>query len=254
MTNPVTGAGYFFTGLSLIFKPKIRRFVIIPFIINILVFVIMFAVLGSYFGGLVDQLMTYFQEQISWFHWISWLLWILFFLLAAIVMFFTFSMVANIIGAPFNSYLAAAVEEKLTGKRPPDSPASVLAEAGKAILGEAKKWLYYLMWVIPLLIVSFVVAPLAPVLWFLFGSWMYSIEYSDYPLGNYGLTFPEIRRKLSEKRFLSLGFGGTVTIATLIPVFNFLVMPISVAGATAMRVNEYPMQLPEAQGQGTSNE
>ncbi len=245
MTNPVTGAGYFFTGLSLIFKPGIKRFVLIPFVINILVFVIMFAVLGSYFGGLVDQLMAYFQEQISWFAWISWLLWIIFFLLAAIVMFFSFSMVANIIGAPFNSYLAAAVEEHLTGKRPPDSPDSVLHEASKAILGEVKKWLYYLIWMIPLLLVSFFIAPLAPVLWFLFGSWMYSIEYSDYPLGNYGLTFPEIRRKLSEKRFMSLGFGGTVTIATLIPVFNFLVMPISVAGATAMRVREYPMQLPE---------
>ena len=37
ISNPVTGAGYFFRGLSLINKPGVRRFVIVPLLINILI-------------------------------------------------------------------------------------------------------------------------------------------------------------------------------------------------------------------------
>ena len=40
---------------------------------------------------------------------------------------------------------------------------------------------------------------------------------------------------------LSLGFGGAVMLATLIPLFNFLVMPVAVAGATALRVEQIPL-------------
>jgi CysZ protein len=47
---------------------------------------------------------------------------------------------------------------------------------------------------------------------------------------------------------LSLGFGGAVMLATLIPLFNFLVMPVSVAAATALRVEQIPLDtLPQSE-------
>lgn len=243
ISNPFTGAGYFMKGLSLINKPGIRRFVIIPLLINTVLFIGLFTLLGSYFNDLVDQMVAYLP---GWLSWLSWLFWLLFVVTAAMLMFMTFSLLANLIGAPFNSYLAAAVEKHLTGHEPPESPRNLWQEIGVAVLSELKKWVYYLLWLIPLVIASIVLVPLAPVLWFLFGAWMYSIEYSDYPLGNYGLTFPQIRRKVAEQRFLSMGFGSAVTLATMIPVFNFLVMPVAVAGATALRVEQMPMdRLPE---------
>ena len=238
ISNPFTGAGYFMKGLSLINKPGIRRFVIIPLLINTVLFIGLFTLLGSYFNDLVDQMIASLP---GWLSWLSWLFWLLFVVTAAILMFMTFSLLANLIGAPFNSYLAAAVEKYLTGQEPPESPRNLWQEIGVAVLSELKKWLYYLLWLIPLVIVSILLVPLAPVLWFLFGAWMYSIEYADYPLGNYGLTFPQIRRKVAEQRFLSLGFGSAVTLVTMIPVFNFLVMPVAVAAATALRVEQMPM-------------
>lgn len=238
ISNPFTGAGYFLKGLSLINKPGIRRFVIIPLLINTALFIGLFTLLGSYFNGLVDQMIAYLP---GWLSWLSWLFWLLFMVTAALLMFMTFSLLANLVGAPFNSYLAAAVETHLTGHEPPGSPRSLWQEIGVAVLSELRKWLYYLLWLIPLAIVSILLVPLAPVLWFLFGAWMYSIEYTDYPLGNHGLTFPQIRRKVGEQRFLSLGFGSAVTLATMIPVFNFLVMPVAVAAATALRVEQMPL-------------
>jgi CysZ protein len=76
----------------------------------------------------------------------------------------------------------------------------------------------------------------APVVWMLFGAWMLAISYVDYPMGNHGLGFPEQRRRLRERRYLALGFGGAVMCALAVPVVNFLVIPAAVAGATALWV------------------
>jgi CysZ protein len=43
---------------------------------------------------------------------------------------------------------------------------------------------------------------------------------------------------VSQKRFLNLGFGSAVSVATMTPFLNFLVMPAAVAGATALWVDQ----------------
>lgn len=240
ISNPVTGAGYFFKGLSLLNKPGVRRFVIMPLLINILIFAGLIWLSADRFGGFIDWMTPSLPD---WLLWLTWLLWLVFGLMAFIVLFFGFSILANLVGAPFNSYLAGAVEKYLTGQALPETGKSLWQDVVDALLGELKKILYYLLWAIPLVIINFIpgINLLAPVLWAVFGAWMLSLEYTDYPLGNYGLTFPAIRRKISEHRMLSLGFGGAVMLATLIPLFNFLVMPVAVAGATALRVEQIPL-------------
>lgn len=244
MATPTSGFGYFLQGLPLITKPGVKRFVAMPIVINVLLFTIAIFVAGNYVEGLIDK---HIPEDA--YTWVKTVLVILFYLIALIVVFFTFSIFVNIIGAPFNGYLAAAVEKHLTGVTPPGSDRNLMAEFVAIMLSEAKKWLYYLMIAIPLGIISLILffIPVAnliiPVLWFLFGAWMFSIEYSDYPMGNYGLTFSEIRKEVSKKRMMTLGFGSAVTLGTMLPLFNFIVMPVAVAGATAMRVEQFPLQL-----------
>ena len=239
--NPVTGASYFLRGLKLITRPRVRRFVIIPLLINTLIFGVLIWLASDWFGQFIDWMTPSLPD---WLMWLTWLLWIVFGLMAFIVIFFAFSILANLVGAPFNGYLAAAVERHLTGRNPPGSDRPFLQEVTLALMGELRKIGYFLLWAIPLLILNFipVVNLVAPLLWALFGAWMLSLEYLDYPLGNHGLTFPEIRQKLREHRFLSLGFGGAVMLATLIPVFNFLIMPVAVAAATALRVERMPLE------------
>ena len=58
-------------------------------------------------------------------------------------------------------------------------------------------------------------------------------------MGNHGLRADEQKLCLRKKRLMSLGFGGAVSVATMIPVLNFLVMPAAVAGATAMWVEQF---------------
>ena len=78
----------------------------------------------------------------------------------------------------------------------------------------------------------------APFLWFMFSAWMLSLEYLDYPMGNHGLLFSDQRPIINQRRFMSLGFGGAVNVAVMIPVANFIIMPAAVAGATALWVEQ----------------
>jgi CysZ protein len=80
---------------------------------------------------------------------------------------------------------------------------------------------------------------IAPWVWVLFGAWMMVIQYVDYPMDNNGVSFRKMKRSLSEQRLLHLGFGGGVSLLLMIPVVNFFVMPIAVAGATALYVSEH---------------
>lgn len=119
-SNPLSGAGYFFRGLQLINQPDVRRFVIIPLLINILVFSLLFWSISSYVGGFID---SFIPDLPDWLAWLEYLIWVLFALSAGVILFFGFTIVANLVGAPFNGYLAAAVEKKLTGQTPPEATA-----------------------------------------------------------------------------------------------------------------------------------
>lgn len=241
ISNPITGASYFLRGLTLIQRKGVKRYVIIPLLINTLLFTLLLWLLAGYFSQFIDWLSP---DLPDWLAWLTWLIWLLFALSAGIILFFGFSLLANLVGAPFNGFLAAAVEQSLTGQSPVDHTGrSLMQEITFAMGSELRKLLYFLAWGIPLLLVSFIPAVnlIAPLLWILFSAWMMVIEYGDYPLGNHGMGFVQIRNKLGEKKMLSLGFGGAVMLGTMIPLFNFLVMPVAVAGATAMRVEQFKL-------------
>jgi CysZ protein len=240
MSNPFTGIGYFFQGVKLITQPGLRRYVMIPLLINIILF-----------GGLMwlgfDQFEVFMNwlmpELPTWLQWAGWLLWVVFTISALLILFFTFSLLANIVAAPFNGLLAEAVELHLTGETMDSAGGwqKMLREMVPTIIDELRKLLYLLMWSLPflLLFVIPVINLIAPFIWLTFSAWMLAVEYADYPMGNHGLRSDEQKQRLGDKRFLALGFGGAATMATMIPVVNFLVMPAAVAGATAMWVGQF---------------
>ncbi|EEF81193.1 sulfate transporter CysZ [Methylophaga thiooxydans] len=236
MQNMVKGARYLVQGFSLINQPGIRRFAYLPMLINTLLFSVALWFGLSNFGGWLDALMPTWLP--AWLESIlTWLIWPLFILLLAIIVFFSFSVIANILAAPFNGILAEMVEKKMTGGSPPDMPwAQLLKDTPKMIFNELRKVTYLLMWVLPLLILSLIpgLNLFAPLLWLLFSSWTLALDYHDYPMGNHQLAFRQQRELLRQNRGLALGFGGATMLATMIPILNFLVIPAAVAGATKL--------------------
>ncbi len=234
-----TGAAALLRGLGLLNTPGLRRFVIIPVTINVLVFSLSIWVLVLQFTPLVESWIAYLPP---WLEWLEWLFWLIFGLMAVLLVFYTFTMLANLIAAPFNGLLAEAVEKHLTGQPLPggDSLLAVLKQTPMILLDELRKIAYFLLRAVPLLLL-FLIPGLnlaAPLLWFLLSAWMMAVEYGDYPMGNYNLRFREQRKRLGQRRLLSFGFGGATLVGTMIPLVNFLIMPAAVAGATVLWVEQ----------------
>ena len=244
-TNPVSGPAYLLEGMRLIARPGLRRFVAIPLGINILVFAAALYWGISRFEGLIAWLHALLPTLPDWLAWLErgldWILWPLFVLLAVVLVFQGFTLIANLIAAPFNGLLAEKVANHLRGGSP-DSAAGmgqVLTTLIPALLDEVRKLLYALLWAIPFFVLSLVLPLIGPLLWFLFSAWILALEYLDYPMGNQGLGAREIRRRLRGRPVLSLGFGAATVALTMIPLVNFIAMPSAVAGATALWVKEF---------------
>lgn len=225
-----------FGGLRLIMSPGLRRFVIVPLLLNLIIFAGLAYLGGIYFDAFMDR---WLPTQ-SWLEFLRWLLWILFAAAYSLTLFYSFTLLANLIGSPFNAILAARVEEKLTGNRPAKSDESLLQALAPAVLGELGKILYFITRALPLLVLFFVpgLNILVTVGWLLFGFWFLAVEYADYPMGNHGLRPRQQRQRLRRRRYKSLAFGAGVTVMMLIPLLQFAAMPAAVAGATRLWVRD----------------
>ncbi len=238
--NPFTGPLYAIKGFNLIRRPGLRRFVIIPMLINTGLFIAAIWLSSHYFDLYMAEMLP------EGYDWLSWLLWPLFAIAMLLTMFYTFTLVANFICSPFNGLLAEAVEREIKGIAPEDNSSllQVLKETPKSLWGEVKKIGYFLSRAIPLLILFFIpgLNLLAPFLWLAFSAWLLASEYLDYPMANRGIAFQDQRRVLKQHRVNSLSFGGSVMVLTMIPVVNFIVMPLAVAGATALYLEKIEKQ------------
>lgn len=232
-----TGTRALARAFNLLRQPGVRPYVIIPLLVNFLLFGALIWYGYSLFTPFVAWLMSFVPGFLDF---VETLIWLFFGVLAAVTLFFAFTPVANIVAAPFNALMSEKIEARLTG-RPISSDISFMRMAIDAIGSQLRKLVYIMLWALALFLVSLipVINFIAPVLWVIFGSWLLSLEYFDYPMGNHDLVFAEQKRRLAERRGLSLGFGGGVMIMTSIPIVNFFAMPVAVAGATLLWVEQF---------------
>ncbi len=221
------------SGFRLIFLSGVKRYLVIPLVINIALFA------GAV--TLLSQQMEVWMQKLlpDWLGFLEWIIWPLFAITIALVIFYSFTIVANIIAAPFNSLLSSRIEASLTGQTPQDmNQDKFWRMVLRTVASEIRKLLYFIKWLIPLAIITFipVVNVVAPFLWFVYAAWSFSLEYTDYPLANRGKLFDDIREYNRNNRMRSLGLGTVVFVMTSIPFLNFFAMPVAVAGATRLVV------------------
>lgn len=239
MADYLTGLRYALSGFGLIIRPGIRTYVLIPLLVNTLLFAVAIIYGASEFNALLDRLTI----QWAWLEWVTWLLWPLFLLILLAISFFSFTILANLIAAPFNGQLAAAVERELTGVTTggATSLSGLLQEASGAILSEAVKIRFFLIRALPLLLLFLVpgLQLVAPLIWFIYAAWMVALEYLEIPLGNHAILFPQVRILVTKKRSRALGFGTGILLLMMLPGINFMVMPVAVAAATRMSLETW---------------
>ncbi len=233
LNNPVYALRCLGQGVTLLKRPELRRFIVIPLLINLILFAGALGLTGYFFADFLEWLIP------DWLDWLRWLLWPVFGLAFILMTFFTFTLVANLLAAPFYDRLAERTEELITGgpSRVGDEPFAkvVVKEMG----AELRRLLYFVLRVIPLAILSVIpgINLVAPFLWMLFNAWFLGLEYTAYPLANHGVLFPEQRQLLRKARLGSLTLGGVVMFGVGVPVLNIVVPPAAVIAATIYFVN-----------------
>ncbi|WP_022959633.1 sulfate transporter CysZ [Spongiibacter tropicus] len=233
--SPLSGPQYLFRGFELLRLPGIRLFVALPLLINTVIFGTLSYLAFDYFSHWINQLVAWLPD---WLDFLQWLLWPLAVILVLAVVMYLFSTIANIIAAPFNGLLAEKLEEHLCGVEVEarETLVQALASFPRSIGRECRKLLYYAGFAIITLIASFIISPMAPLLWFALNAWMMAIEYCDYPMDNHKLSFAEARRRIGSQRATSFSFGALVMLGTMVPILNLFIMPAAVCGGTLMWV------------------
>lgn len=231
---------YLLNGFQLIWRPGIRLYAFIPIIINLIVFIGISVLASHYF----KDFLTWFNQHIpTWLQWLNTLLWIIFLAITLLIMTYTFTFFANLIAAPFNNLLAEQVERHLNNTVANGS--TTLMELLKDIPRSIGRQLRYLVYFLPraLCIFSIFLIPggqiIAPPLWFIFNGWLMALQYLDYPMDNHRVKFTTMQQQLKQRRLISLGFGMSIVLFTMIPLVNLLVMPAAVAGATKLWLRKF---------------
>lgn len=260
ISDPTHGTKALLRGAQLLTRRELRPFILVPLLINVLLFVAFGIViisqlgsLSSYLGNLLADApidtagMPWWQSMLAagaaWaagvFHWLAWLIALVVLLLFLLFYGYMFAVVTNIIAAPFNGFLAEKVEELLTGKAPP--PEALRHMVLRTLKRELQKLKYFIGWGLVILLITLFtswtvfIPALLSALW---GAWCMAIQYVDYPLDNHQRPFSEVKGLLLKHKLTTLSFGGTILLVKMIPIVNILVMPAAVAGGTALWIEQ----------------
>ncbi len=226
----MNGIDCFVEGLKLIRQPGLRRYVVIPLIINVLV------LSAAIFYGVnqYEAWMTYVDSSLPDFlSFLGGAVAVLGIIIGLALLLYTFTIVANIIAAPFNAILSVKVEEKITGQIL-TSNTSLHLVLVRSVTREISKFLYYLPRLIVLVVISLIpgLNAIAPFLWIAFGAWMMAVQYTDYAADNNEITFAELKKRLGSNTFQALLFGIPAYFLLAIPLVNLVLIPAGVAGGT----------------------
>jgi len=243
--------GFFapFRSLSLLRgNPRLILYVVIPFLINVVVFSTAVWLGVDFFGSTVVE---HLPRGDAWY-WavLSWFVWLVAALLTAVLVFFSFTVVGNLLASPFNDLLSERTEETLTG-RSGDLPFSLRQFASdilRTIFMEAKKMSLFVL--VMLLILPLNLLPG-------FGTALYTLlavsltlfflcfEYLSFVMLRKQQFFSAQKRYIFARKFLMLGFACGVMALLAIPFMQLLCIPLAVIGATRLWCEEAGLVLPE---------
>ncbi len=232
--------GFFAPFKGLIFLKRERalwKYVVIPLVINVFVFV----GLGILFLLLFPELVALILPEGDAWYWtiLRAVLWIIGSFLVVILFLVSFTAVGTAIASPFNEALSERVERMVGGWK---------SEAGEGLWDQAKRsarsaiesikhvavylggsFIIGLSGLIPA-VGTFVSMVLGTLWTFLF----LAMEFGDYYLARHWLAFRTRWRMVLAERWSSLGFGAGCAALFMIPFLNLLLMPGAVVGGTLL--------------------
>jgi CysZ protein len=237
--SPAQALNYLIEGAQLISRPGFRRFIFIPLLVNLVIFI---GVTIALFYAFQDFFTLVVGWTPSWLAWLTWLLWPLVGFIFLMIYGYSFNLITNFIAAPFYGLLAEKIESHLTASAPPSEPWDQLIP--RTIKREVTKLWYFMSrgFLVLLVFIALFFVPganlLGAIIALIWGCWCMAVQYLDYPADNHHLEFRALRRRLNQQPLTSYSLGGAVLLGSMIPLVNIVVTPIAVAGASIYWVRE----------------
>jgi CysZ protein len=213
----------------------------VPLFINLILFSSAFYFLLDYIQQSVNYILNIIPDWMSFIKdGLSFILWPIAIITVLLIFALIFGTLANWIASPFNGFLSEKVERYLSGEEMGDEGLmDALKDTPRALGREFAKLGYFIPRALGFLLLFFFVPVFGQVIWFLFTAWMMAIQYIDYPFDNHKAEFRFTRDTLRQDKTRAFSFGIMVNVFSFIPIINFMVMPVSICGATAMYVEHF---------------
>jgi CysZ protein len=232
------GASYPLRALALLrARPELWRYVLVPILVNIVVFALLTGALlipglqliNAWAGGWTGALAI-----------VGWLLRALLVVLLLLIVGFLMTQIGVAFGAPWYSSLSARLEQLLAGTLPPESPltfTTVLRDIVRALffqIGRLGIALGAFLLLLPLNLIPGVGSLIAASGNTLVASLLVSLDMLDPPLDRHLLRF---RAKLAVvRRHLApcLGLGFVSLFLVSVPLLNLFTLPLCVVAGTLL--------------------
>jgi CysZ protein len=222
-------------------NPRLIQYILIPFLINAVVFSGAVYLGLDFFGSTV---VGYIPQGEAWY-WsaIYWLIWIVAVLLTAVLVFFSFTVVGNLLASPFNDLLSERTEEALSGSvnDEPFSLRGFFRDALKTIMMEAKKMLVFvviMVFILPLNLLPGIGNSIYTLLAVSLTLFFLCFEYLSFVFVRKHQFFRAQKNYIFARKFLMLGFSCGVMVLLSIPFLQLFCIPLAVIGATRIWCEE----------------
>jgi CysZ protein len=236
--NFKTGLNAPFAAFAFLKQHKsLTKYILIPFIINLVIFSLA-AYLG--FSLFESQILHRIPQNEAWY-WsvLNYASWLLAILLTAVLVFFSFTVIGSLVASPFNEILSERTEQIVTGGKAAETfhLRIFFKDAISTFLDESRKIALFVTAMILLLMLNLVPiigTLLYPILSTILIVFFLAVEYTGYVFSRKRLPFREQRRYLLKNKSLWVGFGIGLLLILAIPLVQFFCIPLGVIGATRL--------------------
>ena len=238
MKDFLFGFTYPFRSLKFFFSHSVLiKYSIAPMIINLLIYGSVFILSYSWFTGSIDSWLGIEGTEAGfWLKFLHTALLIIGFILLLFFCYLLFTILGNVITAPFNEEISQRVEEIVAGTKEAHKM-GFWEDAYISIKGEVQKLAFYL--IILLLIFSLNLIPvagsvIATVLGVIFSSFYNALDFLDYPMTRKKMRFRDKLKVTRKGKLVTYGFGFTAFLLLFLPVINVFMKPILVVAGTSL--------------------
>lgn len=229
-----SGFSYPFYGLRfLLMHASLLRLALVPWMINIVLFVSALTTLYYTFNDLLALMII---KPEAWYWLIPYYLFATLLLIVMLILItFFVCLVGNLIAAPFHEWMAEKTKKLLYGaaEGEPFSFRQLVSEA-KRILSTQLKKIALILFLEALALLFLLIPGIGVVISGCLTLFLLSFQFLDFPFGVERLNFSTLKSVALRYPFACLGFGAGISLMLAIPILNLSVLPAGVVGASLL--------------------